>query len=138
MKKVVVSVDGSDASKAAVQWCAEHLPAGTIVVALCGLSLFSEFALSVPPLPSDSENRIEDVFLREWCAPLAAADIELRPRLVHEDDAKALLDTAAQEAPDALVIGKERHHTLGDFFSVSPLHRILHGMPCPLILVPGP
>jgi nucleotide-binding universal stress UspA family protein len=138
MKKVVVSVDGSDASKAAVQWCADHLPTGTVVVAICSLSLVSEFTLSVPPLPSDSENRIEDVFLREWCAPLAAADVELRPRLLHEDDAAAILDTARQEAPDALVIGKERHHTLGDFFSISPLHRILHTMPCPLILVPGP
>ncbi len=138
MKKVVLSVDGSAASKAAVQWCAEHLPAGTVVVAICGLSLVSEFALSIPPLPSDSENRIEDVFLREWCAPLVDADVELRPRLVHEDDAPALLDTAAKERPDALVIGKERHHTLADFFSASPLHRILHEMPCPLIIVPAP
>jgi nucleotide-binding universal stress UspA family protein len=138
MKKVVVSVDGSVASKAAVQWCADHLPEGTVVIAICGLSLVSEYALSVRPLPSDSESRIQDVFVREWCAPLVSAQLELRPKLVHEDDAPALLNTAAKENPDALVIGKERHHTLADFFAASPLHRILHDMPCPLVIVPAP
>jgi nucleotide-binding universal stress UspA family protein len=136
LTKVVVSVDGSRASRAAVRWCAEHLPPGTTVVAICGISLVSEFALSVPPLPSDSERRIEDVFEHEWCAPLAKAGLALRAQLVHEDDAQALLDVAAREKPDALVIGKERHHSLSDVFSASPLHRIMHHLPCPLILVP--
>jgi len=138
MSTVVVSVDGSVESKAAVRWCAEHLPADTVVVAVCGLSLVSEFAVSVPPLPSDSENRIEDVFRREWCQPLIEAGLQVRPKLVHEDDANALLDAAAQEKPDALVLGKVGHHTLADLFSVSPLHRVVHRMPCPLILVPAP
>jgi nucleotide-binding universal stress UspA family protein len=138
MSKVVVSVDGSEASKAAVRWCAEQLPADTVVVAICGLSLVSEFVLSVPPAPSDSENRIEDVFQHEWCQPLIDAKLEVEPRLVHEGDAAALIETAAKEQPGALVVGKEPHHTLGDFFSASPLHQLLHKMPCPLIIVPAP
>ena len=137
LNKVVVSVDGSPASHAAVRWCAEHLPSGTTVVAICGISLVSEFAMSVPPLPSDSENRIEDVFRNQWCAPLTEAGMNLQARLVHEDDAEALLEAAVRESPDALILGKERHHTLADLFSAGPLHRVIHRMPCPLLLVPA-
>jgi hypothetical protein len=137
MKKVVVNVDGSPASKAAVAWCAEHLPADTVVVAICAISVASEFAMSVPPMPSDSENRIEDVFRREWCQPLIDAGVDVQPKLVHEADAHALLDAAQSETPGALVLGKEPHHTLADLFEAAPLHRIVHRMPCPLIIVPA-
>jgi nucleotide-binding universal stress UspA family protein len=136
MGTVVVSVDGSEASNAAVRWCAEHLPKGTRLVAICGINVLSEFALTVPPLPSDSERRIQDVFENDWCAPLTEAGLELHPRLVHENDARALLDVAAKEHPAAMVIGKEPHHSLADFFAVSPLHRVIHEIPCPLIIVP--
>jgi nucleotide-binding universal stress UspA family protein len=137
MRKVVVSVDGSAASKAAVCWCVANLPSDAVVVAVCGMSLVSEFALSVSPLPSDSEQRIEDVFRNEWCQPLVGAGFEVRPKLVREDDADALVHAAAKERPDALIIGKMPHHALADFFAAGALHEVLHQMPCPILIVPA-
>jgi len=137
MNRVVVSVDGSAPSRAAIRWCVHELAPGTTVIAICAFSVISEFLVSVPPLPSDSERRIEDVFEHDWCAPLAEAGFDFTPRLVHEPDAAALVDTAGREHPDALILGKEPHHTFADLFSVSPLHQVLHRMPCPIILVPA-
>ena len=137
MNRVVVSVDGSAPSRAAIRWCVHELASGSTVIAICALSVISEFLVSVPPLPSDSESRIEDVFEHDWCAPLAEAGFDLKARVVHESDVAALLDTAAREHPDALILGKERHHTLADLFSASPLHQVLHRLPCPIILVPA-
>jgi Universal stress protein family len=137
MKKVVVSVDGSEASRAAVHWCTEHLPPETTVIAICGINMASTLAMSVPPISGDSTARIRKVFRDDWCGPLAAAGFDLRTRLIEEDDASALLEAAAKEDPDALVIGKEKHHTLADLFVASPLHRLLHHLPCALIVVPS-
>lgn len=137
MSKVMVSVDGSAASKAAVSWCAAHLPADTTVVAVGGLSFVRQFALTVRPLPAGSGNHMDEVLRHDWCQPLTDAGLDVRPKLVCDDDTVALLDAVADEKPDALVLGKERRHTLRDLFSLSPLHRVVHRLPCPLIIVPS-
>ena len=45
------------------------------------------------------------------------------------------IGACSKQNPDALVLGKERHPTPAEMFSASPLHQVIHRMPCPLILV---
>ena len=107
MDKVILSLDGSKAGRAAVRWCALHLAPTTTVIAVCGIGEFGEFVLGIPPfdLPS-SEADIEECVEHEWTEPLRQAGLHCEPRLVHRRQAAALLDVVALEQSDALVIGR--------------------------------
>jgi hypothetical protein len=138
MDKVVLSLDGSNASHAAVQWCAQHLASATMVIAVCGISELGEFVIGIPPfdLPS-SEAGIEECVQYEWTEPLRRAGLQCEPRLVHRRQAAALLQVVADEQPDALVIGKPARRTLRDIVGGSALNKVIHHAGCPIVLVPA-
>ena len=131
MERVVVSVDGSEAGKAAVAWCARHLTVGTAVIAVCGISELGEFAVSMPPFEL-AEERIEDCFKTTWCKPLRDAGLLCEARLVHLRQAAALAEVARVEQPDALVIGQRPTGIFGG----GKLARLLRRPPCPVVVVP--
>lgn len=136
MDKVVVSLDGSEASRAAVGWCADHLEPGTLVIAVCGIGSLGEFVLGVPPfdLP-DSEARIVETFRQEWCEPLRRANLRCEARVVHRRQVAALLEVALVEHPDAVVVGKSVRTTFSEL--VGPLNRLTHRLPCTVVMVPA-
>ena len=137
MDKVIVSLDGSDASHAAVRWCAQQLAPATTVIAVCGIGEFGEFVISIPPfdLPS-SEAGIEECVAHEWTEPLRQAGMHCEPRLVHRRQAAALLEVVALEQPDALVIGNPPRRPLCDIIGGGALNNLIHHAGCPVVLVP--
>jgi universal stress protein family protein len=138
MDKVILSLDGSEASHAAVQWCAQHLAPATVVIAVCGIGEFGEFVIGIPPfdMPS-SEAGIEECVEHEWTEPLRRAGLHCEPRLVHRRQAPALLQVVTLEQPDALVIGRPPRRPLRDIVGGSAFNKVIHHAGCPIVLVPS-
>ena len=129
----------SDASRAAVQWCATNLPPGTIVLAVCGMSdlLFGvDFtsAAGVRAVGINGPGALRD----HWCQPLRRAGLQCECRLVCGPQAAALREIALLEHPDALVVGKRCHGSAVDAVVGGTARRVIHRPPCPLIVVPIP
>lgn len=136
MDKVVLSLDGSEESRAAVQWCIDNLEPATKLIAVCGISEMQEFVLGVPPFESTAEQAIEEAFKTRWIEPLRRAGFDCEARVVHGGAAPALLGVIEREQPDALVVGKAPHSSLADTIVSGWLFRLVHQMPCPIVLVP--
>ena len=138
LDKVVVGVDGSDASRAAVQWCASHLEPGTTVVAVCGTidlaSISVEFMSAAWYLHMAST---EQALKEYWCQPLRRAGLRCDCRLVYGSQAAALCEIASQEHADALVVGKPSHRAAIDALLGGTVRKVIHRPPCPLIVVPS-
>ena len=136
MEKVVVSVDGTVASRAAVDWCAHHLRSHTTVIGVCGVSFLGEFVLGLPPFEL-SASRIGDCADTLWCEPLRVAGLRCTARLVHRRQVAALIEVARREGADLLVVGRQSHHGLGDIVFGKGFDHLVHSPPCPVMVVPA-
>jgi nucleotide-binding universal stress UspA family protein len=82
--KILVGVDGSEASTRAVEWCAEHAGRlGAEVLAVHAIDLPLIVSPMVPGFklpefkPADREE-LTRIATEQWCAPLAKASVEFR------------------------------------------------------------
>ncbi|HLI72662.1 MAG TPA: universal stress protein [Acidimicrobiales bacterium] len=108
-RRVVVGVDGSQASARGVRWAADIASdTGAEVVAVHVLGLLAHLG----PDPDDatpSQSHRDEVrhrFEEEWCTGLRQAGVAHECRLVEGSPVVALLDTAAQVEADLIVVGR--------------------------------
>jgi nucleotide-binding universal stress UspA family protein len=108
LKRIVVGVDGSPNSRAAVEWAAGMAAATNAeVVAVHAIGLLErlhdEHDEAVPTQPHREE--IGQLFETVWCAPLDRAGVRSR-RLVRDGSpVGALLAAAEEENADLIVVG---------------------------------
>ncbi|HZP15378.1 MAG TPA: universal stress protein [Nocardioides sp.] len=137
MGKVVLSVDGSEAGRAATEWCVENLAPGTTVIAVCGISDLAEVVLGLPGFDEPGEHGLEEALNTRWSEPLRRAGLYCIPRLVHHRPMAALLEVVAEELPDAVIVGKGPHRAWAEAFVADSPLPLVHRMPCPVVLVPA-
>jgi nucleotide-binding universal stress UspA family protein len=136
--KVVLSADPGEEALAAATWCATNLAPGTAVTAVLGLNPVGELMFGIPPFdPTGSERDLLDSVERDCCEPLAAAGLECEARLVPQTQARALLDVAAHEHADLIVVGKRPHGWLLDVALGEVAGALVHHPPCPVLVVPA-
>jgi nucleotide-binding universal stress UspA family protein len=120
---MVVGVDGSPGSAAAVAWCAEIAPMlDADVVAVHALGHEEAF-------PSERE-------FGQWCAQLHASGLFVR-RVVEDDSAAQLLQrVATAEDADLVVIGATHHGELAGFVLGSVVEDLAYHGRRPIVIVP--
>ncbi len=143
MEKIVVGVDGSDASKDALRWAVEDARArGAEVVALHAYEVpvpALDAALATPiNLPAlvgevhDDAQQLVAKVVDEVVGNSVAVDVA--PIAVEDAPVKALLD-AARDA-DLLVVGSHGHGLSGLFLGSVSLDCAQHAA-CPVVIVRG-
>jgi nucleotide-binding universal stress UspA family protein len=134
MKRILVGVDGSESSTAALGW-AERLAAlndAELVVANVLEPDQSELAPgTTDALQVDAERHL----LTDWSAPLHASGVAWST-LVLTGDPDALLNAADHEDVDLVVVGTRHHGTVAAFHIGSLAHHLAHLTRRPLAIIP--
>jgi nucleotide-binding universal stress UspA family protein len=143
VEKILVGIDGSDASKAALRWAVEDARArGAEVVALHAYEVAVPAADAVPVAPVDLPALAAEThegalrFVAEIVDEVVgnAVTVNVAPIAVEDEPVRALLD-AARDA-DLLVVGHRGHRLSGLLGSVS-LECAQHAA-CPVLIHRGP
>jgi nucleotide-binding universal stress UspA family protein len=140
--KIVVGVDGSDASMRAVKWCAAHaisLEAEVIVVHAIDFPMYPSIGISYMPLPAmtaQQHDELRDVATGDWCKPLADAGVPHRVILAEGLASWVILATARAEDADLIVAGRRGRGGFAELVLGSTSHALTHHADRPLVIVP--
>ena len=140
MSEIVVGVDGSPASKAALSWAlAEARLRGATLRAVHAWTVATPFAIDAPPvlLPSlmeAAEKEAEQV-LAEAVPEVAGEDprVVIERSVVEGPAAQRLLEAAA--GADLLVLGSRGHGGFHGLLLGSVSQQCAHHAPCPVVIV---
>jgi nucleotide-binding universal stress UspA family protein len=140
--KLLVGVDGSDASRRALEWCAQHAPrldADVVVVHAI------EQPVVVAPVttgfvlpeftPADRE-AIERTVVDDWCAPLTRAAVPFRVVLKDGGAPLSLMQAANDEDADLVVTGRRGRGGFSELLLGSTSHALSHHLHRPLLIIP--
>jgi nucleotide-binding universal stress UspA family protein len=134
--RVLVGLDGSPSSRAALRWAAALVLAegGDLVAATVRVPPFAE----VWPETIEERRGVEAELLDQWCAPLRDSGVLFRQVLVEGDPREELLELAFGHRADVVVVGARgsggRRHAL---HLGSTTHHLIHHTSVPLVAVPA-
>jgi nucleotide-binding universal stress UspA family protein len=143
VEKIVVGVDGSDASKHALRWAVEDARArGAEVVALNAYEVPVPAPDAVPTSPVDLPALVADAHARAQQLAAKVVDevvgsvvsVDVAPIAVEGAPAQALVD-ASRDA-DLLVVGSHGHGLSGLFLGSVSLECAQHAA-CPVVIFRG-
>jgi nucleotide-binding universal stress UspA family protein len=143
MRRILVGVDGSAGSAAALRWAARlALAAGAEVVAVHVLDPSAE---DVRPLglprailnEADWREAVQDELDATWCEPLARAGVPYHTRVVEGQPGPSLAEAAAREQADLVVTGHRGLSGLAELVRGSVSGYLTHHAPCPVAVVPA-
>jgi nucleotide-binding universal stress UspA family protein len=138
--RIVVGVDGSDSSRAALAWAVRQ-------AALTGAQVDAVHAWHVPSygygygyatvLPVIDLQKVARQVLDEAIAEVAdlAPDVEIRPVIVEDNPAQALLDNAKDAG--LLVVGSRGHGGFAAALLGSVGQHCVHHANCPVVVIRG-
>jgi nucleotide-binding universal stress UspA family protein len=136
--RIVVGVDGSEGSGRGMAVAIDLAgPLGAEVIAVHAFEPLSYVGKVEPPLDfARIKDDTEKLLRAEWCKPLADAGIEFSTVVIDEDPVHALVDVAASQDADLIVIGTRgiggvRGKVLGSVAAKVPHHTKL-----PIVIVP--
>ena len=142
-KRIVVGVNGSAASNAALEWAVRQAaPLGAEIIAVHVMKP----AGGPPPGGGVADVRLREFdylgdamrarVKRELFAPLMASGIEHRILIVEGHPATGILHVADAEDAGLIVVGNGLHSTMEDLFLGSVAHELTHRATRPLAIVP--
>jgi nucleotide-binding universal stress UspA family protein len=142
-QKIVVGVNGSAASDAALEWALEEAESrGAEIIAVHVLK----------PIGANGGTTVREVRLREFeylgdemrshvknelFGPLTRTDIRHRIIIVEGHPASGILHLAEDEDADLIVVGNGLHSTMEDLFLGSVAHELSHTARRPFALIPS-
>jgi len=134
-RHIVVGVDGSPGSLASARFCADL--ASALAVSVTAVHAQEPFAEWVPASDPDGWQRHAQTQVREWAAPIAAADVPVEVVVDRDIHPVAALTRALQARPGSIAVVGTRGQ--GGFAGLRlgrvPL-QLLHHAGCPVVIVP--
>jgi nucleotide-binding universal stress UspA family protein len=135
--EVVIGVDGSENSEAALRWVLDHLPSARLTaVGTWGLQPYAGFEF--PAIPVDELHQGVSDAVAKSVQVATAHDPAGRDRIgveIHQGDARQVLRERAEGA-DLLVVGARGHRGLAHVLLGSVATSLVHQPVVPTIVVP--
>lgn len=136
---ILVGVDGSPESRAAVEWTV--ILAGALsarVLAVHAVGLMERLDREHDPVPASGHlEEIRSTFEHEWCGPLRDLPDGFRTELSYGPPADVLLSLADQEGADLVVIGSRGRGRAARGALGSTSARVAQAAGIPVLIVPG-
>lgn len=144
IERIVVGVDGSAHSEAALHWAVRMAKGmGAEVVAVFGIAppmyVDGGYMAPIPPPQLDPEWRteIKKEFEQQWCKPLQ--DASIRYRTIMEDGRPASVIAKVAESVDAdvIVVGRRGRGGFAELVLGSVSHELVLHAKRPVLLIPN-
>jgi nucleotide-binding universal stress UspA family protein len=135
-ERIVVGVDGSEPSRAALRWAvrqADLIRATVVAVTAWEYPVFSVGDVLLPP--NDPESIATRVLADTVTATVPDATVEIRQQVVGKHPAQALIDAA--QGAQLLVVGSRGHGAFSAALLGSVALSCIHHAPCPVVVVPA-
>jgi len=139
-RRIVVGVDGSASSKAALAWAVRQAAlTGAEVDAVCAWQIPAAYGygytmtVTIPDLEKAAASELNQA-IAEVTGP--AAEVEIRPLVVQDNPAQALLDCA--KGADLLVVGNRGHGGFTGALLGSVGQHCAHHAQCPVVIIRSP
>ena len=141
---IVVGIDGSPASAAALRWATGLARARDAEIVL--VHVIEPITADVPPLglpravfnEADWRSAIEGELEGAWCQPLAATPVRHRVRVEDGRPGPRIVDIAREEHADLIAIGSSGRSGLAGLVRASTCTHVRHHAPCPVAVIPAP
>jgi universal stress protein A len=144
-KKIVVGVNGSAASNAALEWAVQQaVPRTAEIIAVHvirpagvhspGTTVTDVRLREFDYLGDEMRARVK----REFFEPLTTSEIKHRILIVEGHPATEILHVADEEDAGLIVVGNGLHSTMEELFLGSVAHELTHKATRPLAIVPMP
>jgi nucleotide-binding universal stress UspA family protein len=134
--RIIVGVDGSEASLRAVTWAAELAGwTGGEIVAVHVVGLLTHLA-DDSVAPSAEHSGEVAAQLEQWCRPLADAHVAYRSVLIDGDPVSSLLRAARDEDADLVVVGARGTGGYPGLVLGSTSQQLVHQADRPVTVVP--
>jgi nucleotide-binding universal stress UspA family protein len=140
MAKLVVGVDGSDGSRAAVRWAANEARRRGVALVAVEAWEFSPliFAADVPMALDDLRSNVEEhlqAFVAEELGPVGERDgLAVEERVIEQAPVPALLSQCGPE--DLLVVGSRGRGGFAGLLLGSVSQQLASHAPCPVVIIP--
>lgn len=131
---VVLGLDGSAGSGAALQWCADLGAPGQVVV----VNAHTPAARAGAAVPEPAWEVAAELQCRQWAAPLHQAGRLAGVEVVDDDPARAVAGLADRHSADLVVIGARGSGGFSGLRLGSVALRLLHHAERPTVVVPPP
>ena len=138
-RAILVGVDGSDSAKAALAWAVRQAGlTGAEVDAVTAWQIPATYgygyamAMAIPDLEKVACEMLDEAIAG---AAAAAPDVRIRPVVVQDNAARALLSTA--KGADLLVVGSRGHAGFTEALLGSVSQHCVHYAECPVVIIRG-
>ena len=139
VERILVGVDGSDNSRAALEWAAAlALATGAEVVAVHAVGLLEQLEGDVRVPAQSHRQEIQDLLEQRWCAPLDGAGVRSRRLLRDGPPVLALLAAADETEADLVVVGQRGTGGFPALLLGSTSTQLAQHCRRPLTIVPSP
>jgi len=135
IERVILGVDGSVESSAAIAWCVDHVgPTNAEIVAVTVREPYLEWT---PRSTRNSWRGDIELEMKQWIDPISATGVAVTP-IVERDrhPANCLLGVASARQGDLLVIGTRGAGGFTGLRLGGVAMKVMHGVAIPLVLVP--
>ena len=139
IKRILVGVDGSDPSAAALAWATTMARGmGSEIVAVHAIDYPIDLSLGFgPPIAYDPEWRadIERTFEEEWCASLTQSGLSYRVMLEDGRPASVIVGAADSVDADVVVMGRRGRGGVAELLLGSVSHEVALQSKRPVLLI---
>ena len=139
IRRIVVGVEGSQSSAAALKWTAR-------LAKTLGSQVIAVYAVDIPayypepyglPVQFDTEWRgaIESEFENKWCKPLKTAGVRYRAVMEDGRAASVITDVADRENADMVVVGRRGRGGVVELLLGSTSHELVLHSKRPVLVI---